>query len=106
MSLPTFEDFALFSSWDAWLWALFFVVCASLCRFFARMFDKAGRAKDADQLNKVRVVCWIVAGAFVLVGIGFAPSRGPGVYGVAAIGGTVLSYLNAIWFIRTGKPLV
>jgi hypothetical protein len=105
MRLPEITDLALFSAWDGYLLAMWLLLMSALVR---KLCDLTKR--DSSSMDMV-VARWTAKGARAgavimgLVGWQLCPDRGPGLWGALFICGMAMTYGNAIWMVRKGKPL-
>ena len=104
--LPGIDDFLMFSNWDAWLWFAYLFAGAVLCGLCGRW---AAMHKDELWVRKyqgLRARYQACAVGALAVACFFTPDRGPGIWGVFAIGMLAITLVNFVGIVRKGKLLI
>jgi hypothetical protein len=98
MHLPTLADFGIFGAWDGALLSLWLFVAGALCRTLARAFRRHGSTDPSFRVvYAVGTALIVIAVAGMVAAWLWLPHHArPGVWGVAGIGGIVLSFVGAM----------
>jgi len=105
MRLPEPADFILFSNWDGYLLAFGLFVVSALMRVMSKIQKLDWKSTEMTVMRRAVYACRGGALLMALIAWGACPDRSPGIWGTLAIGLIIMSYGNAIWMIRKGKPL-